>query len=227
MVRAWNQSIPRSYFAAGIGKSTEDAVGRILLAAEGKRADEESAGFILDIDKCYENVDHEKLMEAAVRHEFPLFILRLCIKMYRSRRTVAWDSVFGKTVRTSQTLVPGCSIALWLLQLLMITPLDNYVDSVPPQVQQPEIYVDDGTVLVIGKKGTVEDITVKAAKGLANAFEVGASLPVSRSKGRVVASDAKLAGRIAGRLRTPGPGNYMNVACSSQGHFALGHYGLV
>ena len=86
LVKAWSASIPRRYFAAGIGKSTEDAVGRLLLTAEGATENEEAACTIWDIDKCYEHVGHEKLMRAASLHGFPMAILRMCLKMYERRK---------------------------------------------------------------------------------------------------------------------------------------------
>ena len=99
LVKAWSASIPRRYFASGIGKSTEDAVGRLLLTAEGATENEEAACTIWDIDKCYEHVSHEKLMRAASLHGFPMAILRMCLKMYRAARTVAWEgfSAHGST----------------------------------------------------------------------------------------------------------------------------------
>ena len=65
-------------------------------------------------------------------------ICRLCVHMYRAARAVAWNGVFAALVYTSRTLVPGCSIALWLLQLLMLTPVDEYVPGLPFEVKTPE-----------------------------------------------------------------------------------------
>lgn len=102
---------------------------------------------------------------------------------------------------SGQMLVVGCSVALCLLQLLMITPLGEYFFYLPPEVRTPAIYVCDGSVYVIGRKGTVEDITVVPAKKLCKVFEDGAVLPVSKTKRRVTASCAKFAKAIAQRLR--------------------------
>ena len=77
LVRAWSAKVPRNYFAAAVGKSTEDAVSRLLMTAEAARKHEAVACIIVDMDKCYENVDHLKLMEAGRRHNFPLVVLRL------------------------------------------------------------------------------------------------------------------------------------------------------
>ena len=90
VVRAWGASVPRAFFAAGPGRGTEDAVGRVLMATEGADLSvEEAACVILDIDKCYENVRHAKLVKAASQHGFPLRILRMCLHMYRAPRTVS------------------------------------------------------------------------------------------------------------------------------------------
>ena len=56
LVRAWGAGVPRSYFAAGVGKSTEDAIGRFLLVGEAVTDEQEAATLIADIDKCPENV---------------------------------------------------------------------------------------------------------------------------------------------------------------------------
>ena len=77
LVRGWSLIVPRNFFAAGIRRSTEDAVGRLLLASEGFKPQQEAACFIWDIDKSYEHVDRARLQKAAVPQGFPLAVLRL------------------------------------------------------------------------------------------------------------------------------------------------------
>lgn len=143
LVRAWSARVPRQYFAAGVGKSTEDAISRPLLTAEAAKKHEATAFIIVDMDKCYENVNHRKLMEAGRRHDFPLVVLRLCLTMYRAARAIAWNGVFSSFVFAQQTVVLGCTIALWLVQLLMISSLDDMYAQLPRQVTNVEVYVDD------------------------------------------------------------------------------------
>ena len=83
----------------------------------------------------------------------------------------------------------------------MLTPLDEYVQQLPRQAKPPEIYVDDGTITIVGRAGTVATIATEAALGLVRAFEHGAGLPVSRTKAQVTGSTMGLARNIAGRLR--------------------------
>lgn len=66
LVRQWGAGPPRAFFVAGVDKSTEQAVGRILLKADGIKQDEEAACFILHHDKCYENADHQLVQRAAI-----------------------------------------------------------------------------------------------------------------------------------------------------------------
>lgn len=137
--------------------------------------------------------------------------------MHRSKRTVARGLVFATFSQSGQTLVAGCSIALWLLQLVMLTPLEEYVACLPWQVRCPEVYVDDATVLVIGQVGTVEDIVVKAAVGLIKAFVGGAGLPISLTKGQVTVSliQSQMGSRsTCGELgsRAPGRSQYLGSA---------------
>ena len=87
---------------------------------------------------------------------------------------------------TGQTLAAGCSIALWLLQLLMITPLDEFCIGLPIQIKLPEVYVDDATVTVVARRHLIEDLTVRAAKRLVIAFEEGAGVSVSKTISQVM-----------------------------------------
>jgi hypothetical protein len=124
--------------------------------------------------------------------------------MYRASRTVAWNGVYGHMVQSNQTLAAGCSIALWLLQLLMLTPMDEFVFNLPRQVRLPEVYVDDASLMVVGGIGQVSALLAAAARKLVQTFEDGCDLPVSKSKGRVTASSMTLARDTAKRLRAVG-----------------------
>ena len=52
--------------------------GRIKVTMEAMDSDlEEAICLVMDIDKCNENVKHRMLVVGAIRHRFPLPILRL------------------------------------------------------------------------------------------------------------------------------------------------------
>ena len=75
LVRAWGASLPRAFYAAGVGKSTEQAVGRLLLASEGLKPDQEAAMLVdgdgneeedEDIHKlqCQASADYQSALQA-------------------------------------------------------------------------------------------------------------------------------------------------------------------
>lgn len=171
LVRAWAASASRAYFAAGIGKSTEDAVGRLLLTAEAvDLRQKEVVCIVVDVDKCNENVDHVLLRQAAIRRGFPMAIFQLCIDIYRASRRISWEEVVSKSVQAARTLVPGCSIALCSLQLLIISPMDWLLTQLPAQASNLDVYVDDASLQIVGQKSQVIGPAVQAAKLLFQAL---------------------------------------------------------
>ena len=66
------------------------------------------------------------------------------------------------------------------------------------------MYVDDATVFIRGRTGTVVDIAVDAAEGRAKAFEQAAGLPVSKTKGRSASSSITVANGIQRKPRAFG-----------------------
>ena len=72
------------------------------------------------------------------------------------------------------------------LAAVNISPLDKLLTELPKQVVNLEVYVDDASMQLKGRKGEVFGAAIRAGKALINAFEAGANLPVSKTKGRVV-----------------------------------------
>ena len=86
----------------------------------------------------------------------------------------------------------------------MMSPMDSMLAKLPKQVKDLEVYVDDASLQVRGRVGEVAAIATKAGKALCAAFEQGAALPVSQTKGRIVASSVQLAQQFATKLRQHG-----------------------
>ena len=85
----------------------------------------------------------------------------------------------------------------------MLSSLDASVESLPLQVRLPEIYVDDATVVVVGRVVTVVNVATKAAFALVHVFE-GCGLPVSETNAKVTASSMTLGHLIARKLKDLG-----------------------
>ena len=81
--------------------------------------------------------------------------------------------------RQGRSIVPGSSVALWILQLITILPLDQWA-----------VCMDDATVQVVVNRQEVE--------GKAR-FQKGANPPVSKSKAQVVSSSSRIASQVAAK----------------------------
>ena len=99
LVRAWGEGVPRSDFAAGVGKLTDDAIGHDLLVGEAVADAQQAACLIADINKCYENIEREKLLQF-YDCAFGCIVVR-----------AQFD---GTACSVMQSLVPSCSVALWI-----------------------------------------------------------------------------------------------------------------
>ena len=65
----------------------------------------------------------------------------------------------------------------------MITPLGEYCFKLPYQIKPPEVYVDDATVVVVARRHLIEDLTVKAARGLGCRLRAGSGAPRIQNEG--------------------------------------------
>ena len=91
MCLAWEQQHPRSYLAAGTGRSAVDAVWRQAVRAEATAHTPGTlaVSVLWDASKFYERFSHPKLVERAEALGFPMTILRVALFAYRSARHLA------------------------------------------------------------------------------------------------------------------------------------------
>eukprot|EP00959_Pyramimonas_sp_CCMP1952_P048495 1012308-Pyramimonas_sp.AAC.1 len=68
-------------------------------------------------------------MMAAKMHEFPVVILKMCMSMDAAPRRIRWADTYSFAVAVGQGVLPGCTAAMYLLQLVMNTPFDVFVSS--------------------------------------------------------------------------------------------------
>ena len=109
-------------------------------------------------------------------------------QMWSHTRTTREDTV-APVVRAGDSIVPGCSIAWWILQMIMIQPL-----GLPfSQCRVVQVYMDDVTIQVISDRRDVVEKAHQATDALANAFQRGADLPVSRSQAKAISSCSSIA----------------------------------
>ena len=76
-------------------------------------------GSIRDLWKAYEIVQWEALAKEAQALEFPLKILKLCLKAYACPRRVKLGGSLSREARVDASITAGCSIAKTLLLVLL------------------------------------------------------------------------------------------------------------
>ena len=143
------------------------AAGRLLLTAEATKDGHEVVCAILDIDKCYEHVEHR------------------CIQIRRMRCLLT----FGSVARP-------CQDALWLMQMIMTRRLDQFLEALFFDVEWA-VYVDDVTLQVVDDRRERVQKASQVIHVLSQALQEGADLPESRSKARVVSSCSLTAKNVA------------------------------
>eukprot|EP00959_Pyramimonas_sp_CCMP1952_P347669 7282361-Pyramimonas_sp.AAC.1 len=118
-LRRWAAEHTRPFFALGQGKCTVDVAARTMVHAEA--ADQLQGGAIvtalIDISKCFDRVIWMKILMAAKMHEFPVAILKMCMSMYAAPRRIRWADTYSFAVAVGQGVLPGCTAAMYLLQL--------------------------------------------------------------------------------------------------------------
>ena len=74
---------------------------------------------------------------------FPEEALHLALDMYRAPRRIRCGAAYSQPVLTNMGVLAGCPIAMGLLLLASIDPIETFMKSVPKQLDLLMVYVDD------------------------------------------------------------------------------------
>ena len=154
-------------------------VWRHAVKAElAKSTDRHFAVILLDLHKCYECINHNKLYEAAVRYGYPLAILRLTISTYRAKRVIQHHGIVTEGVCPSQGIVAGCAFATFELKLLLLSACARHVSRWPSV--RLSIFVDNLSLDTTSEfKSEVVEDSLAAAGDLTNFLEDQSPLKVA------------------------------------------------
>ena len=206
VVRVWQAAHERPFFYAGPRKGAEVAAWKHAARSELARASSaiDYAALLLDLVKAFERVSHEWLVVHAIKFQYPLLVLRLCIQAYRLLRTVVVDGLCSSLMRASRGITAGAVHATVELRLLLIECV-----SCASLVRYCTItlYVDDSTLEAVGPAPVVRRAVVEAARIFTSAVQA-MGMELSSSKNVCVASTPALAQSIADAL----PGLSIKVA---------------
>ena len=104
-------------------------------------AQRSSAAALLDFVKAFDRMSHSALVKAAMRWNFPLWILRLSVAAYRMGRRISINGLLSCVIVASRSITAGSAFATTELRLLLLSALDAMAAAFPslPLV----VYVDD------------------------------------------------------------------------------------
>eukprot|EP00973_Karenia_brevis_P091147 12406120-Karenia_brevis.AAC.1 len=113
-------------------------------------------------------VQHEIAYAAAARHAYPMAVIRLALNMYRGQRRIAWHSTVSREMFSEAAVVAGCALAMHLLALIAIDPIDEFLKVAPRSLRLFRLYVDDfmsvfATSGSCGPQLTCEEVLTEAA----------------------------------------------------------------
>eukprot|EP00959_Pyramimonas_sp_CCMP1952_P038233 800085-Pyramimonas_sp.AAC.1 len=81
--------------------------------------------------------------------------------MYASGRRLSWESTYSRQVRATRGVLPGCPLAMFCLQLVMLSPFDEFVSSTSSIGRTVDLYVDDITVAVTAVRKSIVESSVE------------------------------------------------------------------
>ena len=102
------------------GQSAQRAAWDFALSNEAVKATGGSTvAWQGDLEKCYEYIPFQSIVEEAVAARFPPVITKLALCMYAGSRRIVKDKVYSNAVRTRKGIIAGCSIATTLVKVCL------------------------------------------------------------------------------------------------------------
>ena len=126
LVKDWEAAHDREFFGCVSGKSVETCVWLQAAYAEWARGlGLDSALVLLDLWKAFEQARFQDLINAGIKWNFPMRLLRVALMTYAAPRVLEIEKAHSEQIKTWQGILPGCVYATTLLRLLVLEPLDK------------------------------------------------------------------------------------------------------
>ncbi len=201
LAQGWEEQHSRDFLFAGRGKGAHVAAWQHAQRAE--QAADAGATFVqllLDMQKCFELVPHDVLVQEARAVGYPLPLLRLALAAYRLPRSLSIGGVHSSLILAERGIAAGSGLATTELRVLLIRLLDRVRERYP--AVKLSAYVDDLTADASGTQRTAPQMIVDAGSMLCRGI-VALGLKLSIGKCKVLATSAS-----AGRQATEGLGEW-------------------
>ena len=107
----------------------------------------------IDLRQFYEHVQHHRLVDAALAHDFPAWILSLALSVYRGPRYLEGQAMLSAPVYPDRGIAAGCPLAPCLSKLALHEIASQLWES--PSVHHLDVFIDDLTVDCKHQKASV------------------------------------------------------------------------
>ena len=191
-----------SSFGSGKNKSAIDIVWKHAWKAEAAQSAQQTFACLLsDVYKCYECVDHQKLVQAGRQHNYPLVLLRLAIASYRAPRRILYSGLVSRPIAPSAGILAGNTSATTELKLMFLDVVIKHQHN--HKGVTLSIYEDDLSLDCFSNdRHQVISSLTEAAIDLQHSVESLAGLTLAPSKSAVLSNVASVAATVR---RTLGP----------------------
>jgi len=199
--RAWEAQNARPYIFGGAGMGAQRAAWQAGFRAEAAALTGTAfAQSLLDLVKAFETIPHRPLVEAARRHGYSLWLLRMSLAAYRLQRTVGVDGCFSRLVRATRGITAGSCFATTELRVILL----DVVDATYKRYLMIDLtlYVDDLTIAAAGPEQMVVPMVALATDTAVQQLEDVLGLTVSVKKSVAAACRPAIAMRVARTCRT-------------------------
>ena len=205
LVQQWEKDHTHDYgFAAQSNRSPIDVVWRQACLSEIAKSNALFFVSVLwDLWKCYDSVDHERLIVAAHKHGYPVAVLRLALLSYRAPRRITFRGIVSREVLPTASIVAGNATATTELRLLL---LDLAISMATHHSNVSlNIFIDDIVLDAMSddKHQVVRDMCA-ATEDLAFLAQDQCNLLIAAEKSAVLSNSIPIAGLVRRCLKDLG-----------------------
>eukprot|EP00959_Pyramimonas_sp_CCMP1952_P157577 3295373-Pyramimonas_sp.AAC.1 len=118
-------------------------------------------------------------------------------------RRLAWDNCLSTPVNAARGVLPGCAMAMFALQCVMLTTFDSLEKHTAFIPRTLDLYDDDTTASIRGAISKIGPWSVEVLRLLAHVLKL-LGLPPASHKMKMTSSDPRIGQRIGHQLRSLG-----------------------